>query len=53
LLASTCPVSVPEVDGNDVGVGDSTGVEVNVAVGDSTGVEVNAGVAVGTIASHA
>ena len=65
LLACTCPVSAPKVEGKgvgvgdptgvdvDVGVGDSTGVDVNVGVGDSIGVDVNVGVAAGTIVSHA
>lgn len=61
LLASTCPVRVPEVEGDNVAVGDSIGVEVGVCEGvaeaigvkDSTGVDaVKVGVAVGGNASH-
>ena len=39
LSASTCPTSVPEPAGGSVAVGDPTGVE-DVGVADSTGVEV-------------
>ena len=64
LPASTCPVSAPEPAGNEVGVGDpigvevdvavgdSIGVEVKVAVGDSTGVDENVGVDVGISVNH-
>jgi hypothetical protein len=40
LLASTCPLTEP----TGSGVGDATGVDVNVGVGDTSGVVVNVGV---------
>ena len=61
LLAITCPVRVPEVEGGRVAVGDSIGIDVSVCegiaeavgVGDSFGVDaVGVGVAVGGNASH-
>ncbi len=56
-LASTCPASVPELEGGSVAVDDPIGVAVcvceAVAVGDSLGVDaVKVGVAVGGNASH-
>lgn len=59
LPASTCPVTVPSglgvavgdeigVGVAEVGVGDSTGVDVKVGVGDSSGVDVSVGVTPGS-----
>ncbi len=61
LLAITCPVSVPEVEGGNVAVGDPLGIDVDVCEGiaeavgveDSTGVDaVTVGVTVDGNVSH-